>query len=105
MPARKQPPSPPWQVILEEIRSQNRLTIEAVETSRASLEERINRLEQESRSRGSMLEMAIRELRLTVQQLQGDVKSVQGDVHILTAKVEALAHLDERVAALEKRFA
>lgn len=94
MPSKKQPPKPvgpPRQIILEEIRSQNRATIEAVEASRAALEQRIERLEHDSRSRDATLEMAFRELRLTVQQLQGDVKGLQGDVRGLTAKVEALA--------------
>jgi ubiquinone biosynthesis protein UbiJ len=105
-------PTPPWEVILEEIRSQNRATIEAVEASRASLEQRIERLERDTHTRDATLEMAIRELRLTVQQngidicgLQGDVRGLQGDVRGLAAKVDALAHLEERVAALEKRLA
>lgn len=99
MPTKKpKPPEPPWQVILEEIRSQNRATIEAVEASRTALEQRIDRLEHETRTRDAALEMAIRELRLDVRQLQGDVRG-------LAAKVEALAHLEERVAAIEKRLA
>lgn len=108
MPTKKQPsqrPAPPWQVILEEIRFQNRATIEAVEASRAALEQRIDRLERETSTRDAALEMAIRELRLDVRQLQGDVKALQGDVRALTAKVEALSHLEERVTALEKRLA
>lgn len=108
MPSKKQPPKPsepPWQIILEEIRSQNRATIEAVEASRVALEQRIDRLEHETRTRDAALEMAIRELRLDVRQVQGDVKVPQGDVRGLAAKVEALAHLEERVTALEKRFA
>ncbi len=99
MPAKKpKAPEPPWQVILEEIRSQNRATIEAVEASRVALEQRIERLEHDTRTRDAMLEMALRELRL-------DVRQVQGDVRGLTAKVEALGQLAERVTALEKRFA
>jgi hypothetical protein len=115
MPPKKQlskPPAPPWQVILEEIRSQNRATIEAVEASRASLEHRIELLERDTNVRDATLEMAVRELRLTVQQngidirgLQGDVRGLQGDVRGLAAKVDALAHLEERVTALEKRLA
>jgi uncharacterized coiled-coil DUF342 family protein len=119
---RKQPPKPtepPWQIILEEIRSQNRATIEAVEVSREALERRIERLEQETRARDGMHEMAIRELKLEVRQLQGDLRSLQGDLRslqgdmrtlqgemrTLTTKVEALSHIEERVSALEKRLA
>jgi hypothetical protein len=115
MPPRKQPSKPTephWQIILEEIRSQNRATIEAVEVSREALERRIDRLEQETRVRDGMHEMAIRELKLEVRQLQadmrtlqGDVRTLQGDVRTLTSKVEALSHIEERVSALEKRLA
>ena len=108
MPPRKQPPKPtepPWQIILEEIRSQNRATIEAVEVSREALERRIERLEQETRARDGMHEMAIRELKLEVRQLQGDMRTLQGDMRTLTSKVEALSHIEERVSALEKRLA
>ena len=101
MPTRKKPsPSseqPPWQIILEEIRSQNRATIEAVEASRTALELRIERLERETSGRDAAMEMAIRELRLTVQQnsadiraLQGDVKGLQGDVKGLQGDVKGL---------------
>ena len=45
MASRKSPSAPEWQVILEEIRSQNRMTIEAVEAHRVSSEERFQSLE------------------------------------------------------------
>lgn len=62
--ARRRPASgPPWQVILEEIRSQNRATIEAVEAVRVTLEQRIDRADRESRERDAMLEAAIRAIR------------------------------------------
>jgi putative heme degradation protein len=108
MPSKKRPPKPPgppWQIVLEEIRSQNRATIEAVEAARVALEQRLDRLEHETRTRDAALEMAIRELRLDVRQVQGDVRVLQGDVRGLAARTEALGHLDERVTALEKRFA
>ena len=95
MATKKRQPTPPpsssapaWQVILEEIKSQNRSTIEAVESSRAALEQRIDRLDQESRARDATLELAIRQLR-------ADIRRVEG-------KVERLAPLEERVAALER---
>jgi hypothetical protein len=46
MPTKKKRPEPPWQVILEEIRSQNRATIEAVEVNRETLERRTDQLEE-----------------------------------------------------------
>jgi hypothetical protein len=108
MPSKKQrskSPEPPWQVILEEIRSQNRATIEAVEASRTVLEQRIERLERETSTRDAALEMAVRELRLDVRQVQGDVKVLQGDVRGLATTVGAIARLEERVTAIEKRLA
>lgn len=126
MPTKKKP-EPPWQVILEEIRSQNRATIEAVEVSREVLERRMGDLEgslttrmddleraltarmdalekalagvdQESRSRDASLEVAVRELKVSVQQNSVDLRE-------LATKVVALTRLEERVAALERRSA
>jgi len=119
MPDKKRPAEPPWQVILEEIRSQNRATIEAVEASRLSLEQRIERLEQETRSRDSLLEAATRDLRATVEQNGKDIRDLKAavqenttdirDVKVtvrdLAGKVEALTRLEERVAAVERRLA
>lgn len=115
--------------LIEDIRSDNRATIEAVEASREALEQRIERLEQslgrldqETLARDAGLERAIRELRLSVQKnsadigelrlsvlqnsadirgLQDDVKGLQSDVRGLVAKV---ASLEERVMALEKHL-
>jgi hypothetical protein len=124
---KKKEPEPPWQVILEEIRSQNRATIEAVEVNRETLggrtdqleqtlttrmddlerglnaridalEKTLSRVDQESRSRDASLEVAIRELKVSVQQNSVDLRD-------LGAKVEALTRLEERVAALERRSA
>ena len=116
MPSRK-PSAPSWQVILEEIRSQNRSTIEAVEAARAALEQRIDRLDHETRARDGVLELAarqnnleLRELRSSVQLNSLDIGGLKAGVHensvdirALTAKVEALSRIEERVAALERR--
>src|SRR5215210_3790975 len=61
MPRRKEP-EPPWQIILEEIRSQNRTTIEVVESTRRVLEARIDHVDDASRARDEILELAIRDL-------------------------------------------
>jgi SMC interacting uncharacterized protein involved in chromosome segregation len=124
---RKKEPGPPWEVILEEIRSQNRATIEAVEVNRETLERRmgdlngslttrmddleraltarldglekaLGRVDEESRARDASLEVAIRDLKVSVQQNSVDIRE-------LAAKVEALSRLEERVAALERRSA
>jgi hypothetical protein len=63
MPAKKREPAPPWQAILEEIRSQNRATIEAGETNRIVLEQRIEQLDRATAARLEVLEAAVKELR------------------------------------------
>ena len=65
-------------IILEEIRSQYRATIDAVEAARVALEARIDQFDRDSRARE--------------------------DIRVLTARVEALGPLDQRVSALERRF-
>jgi hypothetical protein len=102
-------------LLLEDMRAQNRATIEAVETSRQALEERvesltrdtnqriavlddaIQHLARETRAADASLDLAIRDLKVTVQQNSVDVRDLAG-------KVEALTRLEERVAALERRL-
>jgi cell division protein FtsB len=84
-------------LLLEDMRSQNRATIEAVEAVRLALEQRIERLEQDTRSRDALLELAIRELRISVDQNSLDIRDLSG-------KVEVLARLEERVATIERRL-
>ena len=84
-------------LLLEVMRSQNRTTIEAVETARLALEHRIERLDQETRARDTLFELAIRDLKVNVQQNSVDIRDLAG-------KVEALSRLEERVSALERRL-
>jgi methyl-accepting chemotaxis protein len=104
-------------VLLEDIRSQNRATIEAVESTRAALEERIDRVDRDSRARDSVLETAIRDLRKTVEQNSADIRQNSADirqnsadirensadVRSLAARVDALGPLDLRISVLERR--
>lgn len=105
MPSRNKPPEPSWQVIFEEIRSQNRSTIEAVEAARVALEQRVDRLDQETRSRDGVLELAIRQNSADIRELKSSVHENSVDLRSLAAKVDALARIEERVAALERRTA
>ena len=82
-------------IILEDIRAQTSMTIEAVEASRSALERRIDRVDQDSRSRDAVLELSIRDLKVSVRQIGVDVRDVAG-------KIEALSRLEERVSALER---
>jgi hypothetical protein len=83
-------------VVLEEIRAQNRATIEAVEATRVALEEKIDRVDRDSRERDAVLEAAVR-------QNSRDIRQNSDDVRTLSARVEALGSLDQRISALERR--
>jgi len=84
-------------LLLEDMRSQNRATIEALEATRVALEERIERLDQDSRGRDALLEVAVRDLKVSVQQNSIDLRDLAG-------RVKALARLEDRVAAIERRL-
>jgi hypothetical protein len=118
--AKRQPPGPAWQVILEEIRSQNRATLEAVDGSRQAVEERLQRMDQDvrarmtllqdavkaldrdSRSRDATLGLEIRKLDLAIRDVKVGVQQNTVDIRELARRVEVLTRLEERVAALEK---
>lgn len=60
--ASKKRSAPPWQVILEEIRSQNGATIEAVDGTRVALEQKLDVLDAEVRARFALVESSVRSL-------------------------------------------
>jgi chromosome segregation ATPase len=120
---RTTPAEPPWQVILEDIRSQNRATIEAVEASRAEMNARFDQKQEAVDARFTVVEGAIRgvasdvnELKIDVKMLKTDVSSLKTDVASLKTdvaglktdvrrvegKVDGLGPLEARVAALER---
>ena len=76
-------------VILEEIRSQNRATIEALQATREALETKIDQVDRNSQARDVVLEAAVRQN--------------SKDIRILATRVDALGPLDQRVSALERR--
>ena len=88
MASRKSPSAPAWQVILERIESQNRMTIEAVEASRAVMDDRFRALESHVGWRIGNLGTAM--------------KAVNGRFDRLEALIEAReAALDRRLALIE----
>ena len=91
-------------IILEEIRSQNRATIEAVEAARVALEARIDHVDRGSRARDAVLEAAVRQNGTDIRTNSDDIRKNSEDIRVLTARVEALGPLDQRVSALERRF-
>ena len=131
MPGKKPPPKKPpaasepaWQVILEEIRSQNRATIEAVQSSHGELKRDIAELRGETTARFQVLEAAvrqngadIRQNSTDIQDLRGEVRQNSADIRILQRevaqnstdirrldeKVDNLSGLEARVSALERQ--
>jgi hypothetical protein len=91
-------------LLLEEMRSQNSATIEAVEAVRVSLEQRIDHVDREARGRDPVLELAIRDLKLSVQQMGVDMRNLSQDVRDLSQKVDALIRIEARVSAIERRL-
>jgi chromosome segregation ATPase len=115
MPSRKERSEPPWLVILEDIRSQNRATLEAVEASRTSYDEKLDRFAQETRSRFTVVETAIQSTNRTVELLGPQVGSLEQTVGLLGQKVgsleqtvgslgQAVESTNKSVAALDRRL-
>ena len=77
MGTRKAPSAPQWQVILEEIRSQSRSTLEAVLAFRQSIEDRIDRLDHETRDRDGVLALAVTDLGQEVRQHTTDLTELK----------------------------
>jgi len=111
-------------VILEDIRSQNRATIEAVQATRAALEEKIDQVDRDSKARDGVLEAAIRQNSKDIRKNSEDIRKNSDDIRTnsedirkntedigtnsediraLATRVEALGPLDQRVSALERR--
>lgn len=106
---RTKPPEPPWQVLLEDIRSQNRATLEAVEASRAEMSARFDREHEAVDARFTVVEGALRSVAADVRVLKSDVAVLKTDVATLKTdmrrvegKVDGLAPLEARVTALER---
>ncbi len=96
------PPEPPWQVILEDIRSQNRATLEAVE----SFEGRYARDRTADRARTDgrfdVIEGVLREHSRDIREIKADVAAIKTDLRRVDDKVDHLSDLESRVAALER---
>src|SRR3990172_9159585 len=98
---------PAWQVILEEIRSQNRTTIEEVQTVRAVLDARISSFEQTTAARFETLETAVRSNGRDLRRLETKVDKLETTVQRIDTRVEAIEtkveRIDTRVEAIETK--
>lgn len=108
MPAKKRParpkapptdPSgPAWLVILEDIRSQNRLTIETVEARHDEMRRELQNFRGEVRADMSVL-------RTIVQGQSIDIRDLKTGLARVETKVDQLGSIEARVATLERRRA
>ena len=89
-------------VLLEEMRSQNRATIEAVEATRMALEDKIDTRGRETEHRLTILETAVRQNSADILKNGEDIRKNSDDIRVLTERVEAPGPLDQRVSRLER---
>lgn len=94
MPSKKEPGGP-WQVILEEIRSQNRGTIEALDARTEQLSAEIAGVREHLGLRLDVVESVVR-------QNSADILANRETIGKIDVKVETLSGLVDRVAALER---
>ena len=74
-------------VILEEMRAQNRATIEAVETIRVTVEQRIDRFERDTQGRFTVLETAVRQNSADIRQNSADILKNSEDIRQNSADI------------------
>ena len=90
-------------VLIEEMRAQNRATIEAVEASRVVLESKIDSLARETGGRLTVLEVAVRQNSRDIKKNSEDIRTNGEDIRVLIERVDSLGPLDQRVSTLERR--
>jgi DNA repair ATPase RecN len=95
-PKPRKPPEAPWQVILEEIKSQNRAAMEAVEAHHEEMRREVQSFRGEFHSDMSVV-------RTLLQGYGVDIRDLKTGQARIEAKVDKLSGLEERVGALEGR--
>ena len=106
MPSKRGGAEPRWAVILEDIRSQSRATLEAVGASHVALAERIDRFEERTESRFGVVESAIQSNSRGIAALEKRLEQSDQENRLRFAALEAALHsLDQesrsRDASLE----
>ena len=100
----------PVMVILEEIRSQNRATIETVEARHQESRRDLQDFRTEVRGDMKVVQEALLAHRDDLRQLRGGLDTLKGDVSRLDAVItadyrERLQRLEQRLEAIERRRA
>lgn len=92
-------------VLLEDIRAQNKATIEAVEAGRRESSLEIQRLEARLTARIEILEAVVRHHSEELRGIRSELASLKATVATVETKVDRLLALEVRVTALERRGA
>jgi hypothetical protein len=131
MGSRRPPSAPQWQVILEEMRSENRATLEAVLTLQTTFEARMDRTDEELKALGRQHGRALADHSRTIaghnktmaehsstlathtRTIADQSKAIAEmgiglrentiELRSLSQRVDAVIRIEDRVAALEKR--
>jgi hypothetical protein len=74
-------------IILEEIRSQNRVTIEAIEATRVALEVKIDQVDRDSKARDSVLEAAVRQNSTDIRTNSTDIRKNSANIRKNSADI------------------
>jgi DNA repair ATPase RecN len=92
-------------VLLEDIRAQNKATIEAVESGRRETSLEIQRLEARLTARIEILEAVVRHHSEELRGIRLELTALKATVNNLESKVDRLLALEARVTAIERRGA
>ena len=101
------PPGPPWQVILEEIQSQNRVAMDAVQAHHEEARRELQNFRGEVHANMSMLRTIIQGHSIDIRDLKTGVARIDTKVDQLDTKVDRLEakvdQMDTKVEGLETK--
>jgi chromosome segregation ATPase len=93
-------------IILEEIRSQNRVTIEAIEATRVALEAKIDQVDRDSQARDSVLEAAVRQNSADIKDNGTDIRKNSAGIRRNSADIQKnSADIQKNSADIQKNSA
>jgi hypothetical protein len=106
-PSKKRTPkeAPSWQIILEDIRSQNRAVMEAMDTRHDEIRQEVRNFRAEVHADLSVIRMLVQSHSIDLRDLKSGLARVEAKAGESDAKTDQVPALAERVAALERRGA
>jgi predicted flavoprotein YhiN len=95
--------APSWQVILEDIRSQNRAVMEAMDTRHEEIRQEVRHFRAEVHADLSVIRTLVSSHGIDLRDLKSGLARVETRVGEIAAKTDQVPALAERVAVLERR--